>query len=282
MADENGALLKVLSFFNYVYVFRSYGITRLLRDGRTVAFFAHAPVCFERQNHRRHRVRLRRQNPLFDSARPVRLRRQRDGENFGQAFGTVRGGGQLSGAGGIFRRKILSRLPLEFQRRTQSDVRKGRLRKQRACGGGFGKRQRCRGARRGRPLRLRQSTRPTKIFCLPVSATKREWRFSTTAEAFSARRCPSAGFVPRRIWTERTEGKLLRYALIETEHDLTLCVEARRTGTHKICQRAPTGSKRCPFNVTGSVFRLSVDRGHGQNARVPSAADFQGVLIYEQ
>lgn len=38
MADENGALLKVLSFFNYVYVFRSYGITRFYATGEQSRF----------------------------------------------------------------------------------------------------------------------------------------------------------------------------------------------------------------------------------------------------
>ena len=52
--------------------------------------------------------------------------------------------------------------------------------------------------------------------------------------------------------------KLLRYALIETEHDLTLCVEADGQ-EHTRFVRGSDRQQKVPFNVTGSVFRLSVD-----------------------
>ena len=99
MADENGALLKVLSFFNYVYVFRSYGITRFYATGEQSRFsLMHLFVSSDRIIGDTvcvcgARILFLTQRGLFD------FDGSRDGENFGQAFGTVRGGGQLSGAG---------------------------------------------------------------------------------------------------------------------------------------------------------------------------------------
>ena len=240
MADENGALLKVLSFFNYVYVFRSYGITRFYATGEQSRFsLMHLFVSSDRIIGDTvcvcgARILFLTQRGLFDfdGSGTVkildRLSGLFEGEDNSQARAAYFGG--------------KSRLPLEFQRRTQSDVRKGRLRKQRACGGGFGKRQRCRGARRGRRFACGSQRARQKFFACLFPQRKESGDFRRRRKRFRRGDAQALGLSQDGFGRSgQKKASALRAYRNGARFDAVR--GGRRTGTHKICQRLRQAAK---------------------------------------
>ncbi len=68
---------------------------------------------------------------------------------------------------------------------------------------------------------------------------------------------PKRWVCPRTDLDGADRKKLLRYTLIDTEYDVTLCVEADGEEHYRFV-RGSSRQQKVPFNVSGRVFRLSI------------------------
>lgn len=257
MADENGALLKVLSFFNYVYVFRSYGITRFYATGEQSRFsLMHLFVSSDRIIGDTvcvcgDRILFLTQRGLFDfdGSGTVkildRLSGLFEGEDNSQARAAYFGGKYFLACRLNFndgRRVMCEKGDYVNNALVEVDLASGSVAVVRGVD----------------VASLAAVNAPDKNFLLACFRNEKRVAIFDDGGSVFGEAMPKRWVCPKTDLDGADRRKLLRYALIETEHDLTLCVEADGQ-EHTRFVRGSDRQQKVPFNVTGSVFRLSVD-----------------------
>lgn len=257
MADENGALLKVLSFFNYVYVFRSYGIARFYGTGDQSRFsLTHLFVSSDRIIGDTvcvcgDRVLFLTQQGLFDF----------DGDGTTKILDSLSGlfdGVDNSHAcAAYFGGKYFLACRLNF-----GDGRKVMCEKGDFVNNAIVQVDLTNGSisivRGVDVTSIAAINAPQKNFLLACFRNEKRVALFDDGGSVFGEAMPKRWVCPRTDLGGADRKKLLKYALIDTEFDLTLCVETDGTEYTKFV-RGSTKQQKVPFNIVGRVFRLSLN-----------------------
>lgn len=256
MADENGALLRVLSFFNYVYVFRSYGITRFYATGDQSRFsLMHLFVSSDRIIGDTvcvcgDRILFLTQQGLFDfdgsgtTKILDRLSGLFEGADNSHACAAYFGGKYFLACRLNFRdgcRVMCEKGDFVNNAIVQVDLSDGSV-----------------SVARGVDVAsLAAVNAPEKNFLLACFRNEKRVAIYDNGGSVFGEAMPKRWVCPRTDLDGADRKKLLRYTLIDTEYDVTLCVEADGEEHYRFV-RGSSRQQKVPFNVSGRVFRLSI------------------------